>query len=104
MEENKFYFKLTFHKLLELAHNMNTRNIILEALSKLKTGNWEAAHNIAQSKEGQPDYDRLHALLHRIEGDEWNARYWYKRCKMEIPTITFQEELDELIKKYSIEK
>ncbi len=41
---------------------------------------WEQAHALAQSREGEPMHDRLHALLHRIEGDEWNACYWYRRA------------------------
>ena len=41
---------------------------------------WHRAHEIAQAHEGDWQYDRLHALLHRIEGDEWNAGYWYRRA------------------------
>lgn len=42
---------------------------------------WEQAHNIAQSREGEQSYDRLHAYLHRKEGDRFNANYWYRRAK-----------------------
>lgn len=80
---------------------MNVKNIILNALLETKKGNWEKAHNVAQSKEGHPDYDRLHALLHRIEGDEWNAKYWYRRCKLDFPKISIEEEIEELIGQYS---
>lgn len=41
---------------------------------------WEQAHALAQSREGEPTHDRLHALLHRIEGDAGNAGYWYRRA------------------------
>lgn len=41
---------------------------------------WTAAHELAQAHEGERVYDRLHALLHRIEGDAWNAGYWYRRA------------------------
>jgi len=41
---------------------------------------WHKAHEIAQSAEGQPHHDWVHAILHRIEGDESNAGYWYRRA------------------------
>lgn len=53
---------------------------VLQALWYDANGNWEQAHNIAQSQEGVPAYDRLHAYLHRKEGDRFNANYWYRRA------------------------
>lgn len=56
------------------------------ALDLLKTGNfclgeeWENAHAICQAHEGTPVFDWLHALIHRIEGDDANAGYWYRRA------------------------
>ena len=41
-----------------------------------KKGDWIAAHNIAQDIE-TPIGSWLHALLHLIEGDLGNARYWF---------------------------
>lgn len=73
---------------------------ILKALAYTKEGKWDAAHEIAQSKEGDPDYDRIHALLHRIEGDEWNAKYWYRRCGLPFPGNSTAEETDALILHY----
>lgn len=79
---------------------MNINNIIHKALTLAKNGDWEGSHNIAQSNEGHPDYDRLHAFLHRVEGDEWNAKYWYKRCNMAMPNFSTEQELEELLIKY----
>jgi hypothetical protein len=28
---------------------------------------------------------RIHAYLHRKEGDEWNSRYWYRRAGTSYP-------------------
>lgn len=75
-------------------------SIIYQALLLAKDNQWEAAHDIAQSNEGHPDFDRIHALLHRIEGDEWNAKYWYRRIGLEFPTMTTQEELESLLQYY----
>ena len=51
-------------------------DLLAEALDSLKTGgfelgpNWDRAHEIAQDHEGNADFDWLHALCHRIEGDD----------------------------------
>ncbi|MGL4629824.1 MAG: hypothetical protein ACRCVT_01365 [Leadbetterella sp.] len=70
---------------------------LLQALWYDAKGNWEAAHTIAQSAEGTQSYDRLHAYLHRKEGDNWNADYWYRRAKTERFTGTLQEEWNFLL-------
>ena len=36
----------------------------------------EEAHAVAQEREGRPDFDLLHALFHRREGDYSNSIYW----------------------------
>ncbi|MCD8540066.1 MAG: hypothetical protein LRY55_10080 [Leadbetterella sp.] len=74
---------------------------ILKALHYIRENRWEEAHEIAQSNEGHPDYDRVHALLHRIEGDEWNAKYWYRRCGRPYPSVSIEEETEDLIRHYS---
>jgi len=59
---------------------------ILNALDLLKSGNLKAgpemekAHQICQAHEGTPAFDWVHALVHRIEGDDANAGYWYRRA------------------------
>lgn len=67
------------------------------ALWYIGKNNWEEAHNIAQQYEGQADFDRLHAYLHRAEGDEWNANYWYRRCGAIMPDKTLAEEFEMLL-------
>ncbi len=47
-----------------------------KALWYTKKGDWAAAHDIAQDIE-TPIGSWLHALLHLIEGDLGNARYWF---------------------------
>ncbi len=39
---------------------------------------WSQAHNIAQNYEGDSAFDVLHSILHRREGDFFNARYWLR--------------------------
>ncbi len=50
-----------------------------QALWQAKKGDWEAAHNIAQDIH-TPMGSWLHALLHVIEGDQWNADYWFTKA------------------------
>jgi hypothetical protein len=42
-------------------------------------GDWKRAHESAQRDEG-PDGSWVHAYLHRKEGDQDNATYWYGRA------------------------
>ena len=68
------------------------------ALDSLKAGNyalgkdWEEAHEICQAHEGTPLFDWTHALVHRIEGDDRNAGYWYKRAGKERHPGSVEEE------------
>ncbi len=55
----------------------------LELLDKCQfqpSAEMEQAHDICQEHEGSPLYDWVHALVHRIEGDDANAAYWYRRA------------------------
>jgi hypothetical protein len=39
---------------------------------------WDASHKIVQ--DFSDHYANwIHAVLHKIEGDEWNSKYWYQR-------------------------
>jgi len=48
------------------------------AIAAALAGEWDRAHRIVQ-EYGEPLANQIHAVLHKIEGDEWNSRYWYKR-------------------------
>jgi hypothetical protein len=58
---------------------------LLEALTLIAAGDWEGAHNIAQDDDS-PEAAWVHALLHRIEGDDGNAAYWYRRAGKPMAT------------------
>ena len=49
------------------------------ALWHCKKGNWAKSHNIAQDIH-TPLGSWIHGLLHVIEGDQWNADYWFSRA------------------------
>ena len=68
----------------------------LKALWYAKKGCWEKAHTIAKnikSKNGS----WIHANLHREEGDLNNARYWYDKSERPMPSLSVDNERDQLI-------
>ena len=50
------------------------------ALGYLDKGDWDAAHKIVQSDESMTGC-WVHGIVHVMEGDLDNARYWYGRAK-----------------------
>jgi hypothetical protein len=46
---------------------------------------WDVAHKLVMD-EGGKDCARVHAYLHRVEEDDENARYWYRRAG--VPAAT----------------
>ena len=62
-----------------------------------KTGpDWDRAHQIAQSHEGEAIFDAIHALLHRIEGDRFNASYWDRQAGTDLGQDGFAVEAERL--------
>lgn len=53
--------------------------MIKQAIEALEMNDWGKAHEIAQGIENTEAY-WLHGILHAIEGDTDNARYWYGRA------------------------
>jgi hypothetical protein len=57
---------------------------LLKAIELALEGQWDAAHRIVQQYDADPTAAWIHAVLHKIEGDLDNSRYWYRRAgKME---------------------
>jgi hypothetical protein len=54
----------------------------LRALWLAKKGDWDGAHGIVSSLTTKVAA-RIHAHLHRVEGDLSNARYWYGQAGAE---------------------
>jgi len=55
----------------------------LEAIEFALSEQWDAAHKIVQ-EISTPNAQWIHAVLHKIEGDESNSRYWYSRSSIEV--------------------
>jgi hypothetical protein len=65
---------------LTLANNRGPRVDCLRSVLLLQAGEFERSHSIVQSMSGSdPAY--IHGMIHRVEGDFWNAKYWFRRSK-----------------------
>jgi Tfp pilus assembly protein PilF len=51
------------------------------ALELLQRQDWKAAHEIVQKDEESPLACWAHGIVHLMEGDISNARYWYREAK-----------------------
>jgi len=71
-------------------------SLALEALWHQAKGDWDTAHNIAQSLKN-PMGSWIHAFLHRIEGDNSNAAYWYRMAGKPVCTSRLADEWDEIV-------
>ncbi len=60
------------------------------ALDYLDQGDWDAAHKIVQSDES-PVGCWVHGIVHVMEGDLDNARYWYERTGRAFSVVTATE-------------
>jgi hypothetical protein len=70
---------------------------LLVAMWRDGKGNWGRAHEIAQdvaSAEGS----WVHAYLHRKEGDEGNAGYWYGQANQPHTRQPLDAEWEEIVK------
>jgi hypothetical protein len=68
----------------------------LQALWWEAKGDWHQAHTLAQ-EDPSPNASWVHAFLHRVEGDESNAAYWYARAVKPVAHGPFAAERDHIV-------
>jgi hypothetical protein len=65
---------------------LNNKEALTIAVQAAIAGDWHKSHNIAQDHSDDVSNQYLanwiHAVLHKIEGDEWNSKYWYARTSI----------------------
>jgi ATP/maltotriose-dependent transcriptional regulator MalT len=54
------------------------------AIEFLAASDWKAAHEIVQ-KDTSAQAAWLHGIVHTLEGNLDNARYWYRHAEREFP-------------------
>ena len=64
---------------------------LMRALWYDAKGDWAAAHTLAQDVENAQGA-WVHAYLHRKEGDDGNAAYWYRRAGQPIAQDDLEDE------------
>jgi len=64
---------------------MGTPRILRSVLEHLERGDWNAAHEIVQKDEESALFCWAHGIVHLMEGDVPNARYWYRVAKRPFP-------------------
>ena len=70
---------------------------LLQAIALAGAGQWDAAHQIVQRYDADATAAWIHAVLHKIEGDHDNSRYWYRRAgKLEHASDEPMTELAEI--------
>lgn len=60
-------------------------------------GDWARAHGLVDELD-TPDAMAVHAYLHRKEGQQWNADYWYKRAGRGYHRPELEDEWEALAK------
>ncbi|MEM6600378.1 MAG: hypothetical protein AAF649_03225 [Verrucomicrobiota bacterium] len=84
---------------LEQASMPDDLSLELQSLWADAAGDWHRAHDLCQ-QEGTAHGDRIHAYLHRKEGDSENASYWYDRSGESMPAGSFEQEWEELAQRF----
>jgi hypothetical protein len=67
----------------------------LAALWHAAKGDWARAHELAQEQDDTAGA-WVHAYLHRVEGDQSNAGYWYRRAGKPTARTALETEWDEI--------
>ena len=68
----------------------------------LERGDWQAAHEIVQKDEESKLSCWAHGIVHMLEGDTSNARYWYRQAKRPFPPeVSPTKEIQSLRKELS---
>ena len=57
---------------------------LARAVAHLEARDWQAAHAIVQNDKSELAA-WLHGIVHTLEGDLDNARYWYRRAGRAFP-------------------
>lgn len=74
-------------------------NIQIQALWFDGRGEWKKAHDLVDHLNDRKSA-HIHAYLHRVEGDLWNARYWYNRAEENEFNGSLEDEWEFLVSKY----
>ena len=69
----------------------------LAALWQDQRGQWDAAHALARDDAGK-EGSWVHAYLHRKEGDQANAAYWYRLAGRPVASGSLAAEWEQIVR------
>jgi hypothetical protein len=69
----------------------------VSALWWMAQGDWKQAHLLVNDRNGADDA-WVHAHLHRVEGDQANAAYWYRHAGKKPSTAPLETERETIAK------
>ena len=88
--------KTTFKQSITGSKPPQNLYVYLKALWHDAKGNWAKAHTLIKDLENK-DAAWIHAYLHRKEGDNRNADYWYRRAGKNRPAADLQVEWEQIV-------
>jgi len=91
-----------FKKTLTNRQPDDTFNVQLKALWYDGKGDWDKAHGLIDQLSDR-ESAHVHAYLHRKEGDQFNAGYWYRKAGQVFCEQSLDKEWEELVLKFLIE-
>lgn len=68
----------------------------LQGLWWARKGDWDKAHRLIMD-EHSSEAAWVHAYLHRVEGDEGNALYWYRQARRSPAEGPVEAEWDAIV-------
>jgi len=94
--------KSKIDRFLNLAEPLEAFSSVLKSLYYEGKGDWKTSHDMVDELPGK-SAARVHAYLHRKEGDQWNADYWYRRAGESRPGVSLEEEWIMLLDRFWID-
>jgi hypothetical protein len=88
-----------FKETLSESNPPSSASVYLKALWYDAKGDWNKAHDLIQDVPDKKA-SHIHAYLHRKEGDTWNADYWYSKAGKVRPSVSLDEERDQLVSNF----
>lgn len=87
---------MNIEKFIELTpQQIKHYSLALQALWYDYQDDWNKSHKLIDTAKDK-DSAWVHAYLHRVEGDLWNARYWYRRSNKPESKLSLTEERSQI--------
>ncbi len=87
----------TFQQSIKATTPPENISLYLLAMWHDANGNWDKAPAMVDNLNDSTAC-WVHAYLHRKEGDNANANYWYRRANKKIPDMSLQQEWENIVK------